>query len=114
MFHCGLWPLSSKCIVGLPKESGVGRNGVLEQFRYEVCITHLIHTHMHMYTHTHTHTHTRVYSLVLISLGTRGLGDYKVARMGTPTTDYKLVVRLWESGIQPHTHTHTHTHTETH
>ena len=28
-----------------------------------------------------------------------GLGDCKVARVGRPATDYKLVVRPWESGI---------------
>ena len=33
-------------------------------------------------------------------LSTSGLGDCKVARVGRPTTDYKLVVRPWESGIR--------------
>ena len=73
------------------------------------CALHTSYTHTctctltHMYTHTHTHTQTHAFVVRCqfqrpISLGTRGLGDYKVARMGTPTTDYKLV-RLWESGI---------------
>ena len=35
----------------------------------------------------------------LLSLSTSGLGDCKVARVGRPATDYKLVVRPWESGI---------------
>ena len=30
-----------------------------------------------------------------------GLGDCKVARVGRPATDYKLVVRPWESDIRP-------------
>ena len=30
------------------------------------------------------------------SLSTNGLGDCKVARVGRPATDYKLVVRPWE------------------
>ena len=32
---------------------------------------------------------------------TSSQGDQEVARVGTPTTDYKLVVRPWESGIRP-------------
>ena len=36
-----------------------------------------------------------------ISLSTSGLGDRKVARVVRPATDHKLVVRPWESGIQP-------------
>ena len=36
-----------------------------------------------------------------ISLSTSSLGDYKVARVGRPATDYKIVVRSWESGIPP-------------
>ena len=36
----------------------------------------------------------------LVSLSTSGLGDFKVARVGRPTTDYKLVVRPWESGMR--------------
>ena len=36
-----------------------------------------------------------------ISLRTSGLGDYKVARVGRPAADYKLVVGPWESGIRP-------------
>ena len=28
------------------------------------------------------------------------LGDYKVARVGRPTTYYKLVIRPWESGMR--------------
>ena len=36
-----------------------------------------------------------------ISLRTSGLGDCKVARVGRPTTEYKLVVRPWESGNRP-------------
>ena len=35
-----------------------------------------------------------------LSLSTSGLGDCKVARVGTPATDYKLVVRPWESGMR--------------
>ena len=35
----------------------------------------------------------------IISLSTSDLGDCKVARVGRPATDYKLVVRPWESGI---------------
>ena len=35
-----------------------------------------------------------------ISLSTSGLSDYKVARVGRPATDYKLVVRPWESGMR--------------
>ena len=35
------------------------------------------------------------------SLSPSGIGDCKVARVGTPATDYKLVVRPWESGIRP-------------
>ena len=31
-----------------------------------------------------------------ISFSTSGLGDCKVARMGRPTTDYKIAVRLGE------------------
>ena len=36
-----------------------------------------------------------------ISLSTSGFGDCKVARVGRPAIEYKLVVRPWESGIQP-------------
>ena len=36
-----------------------------------------------------------------ISLSTSGFGDCKVARVGRPATEYKLVVRPWESGIRP-------------
>ena len=35
-----------------------------------------------------------------MSLSTSGLGVCKVARVARPATDYKLVVRLWESGIR--------------
>ena len=37
----------------------------------------------------------------LISLSTSGLGDCKLGRVGRHVTDYKLVVRPWESGIRP-------------
>ena len=33
-------------------------------------------------------------------LSTSGLDDCKVARVGRPATDYKLVVRPWESGMR--------------
>ena len=33
-----------------------------------------------------------------ISCNTSRQVDQKVARVGRPTTDYKIVVRLWESG----------------
>ena len=36
-----------------------------------------------------------------ISLSTIGLGNCEVARVGRPTTDYKLAVRPWESGVRP-------------
>ena len=36
-----------------------------------------------------------------ISLSTSGFGDCKVDRVGRPATEYKLVVRPWESGIRP-------------
>ena len=32
-------------------------------------------------------------------IGSRG--DHEVARVGRPTTDYKIVVRPWESSLQP-------------
>ena len=35
-----------------------------------------------------------------ISLSTSALGDCKVARVGRPAIDYKLVVRPWESGMK--------------
>ena len=36
-----------------------------------------------------------------ISLSTSGFGDCEVATVGRPATEYKLVVRPWESGIRP-------------
>ena len=33
-----------------------------------------------------------------VSLSTSCLGDCKVARVGRPATDFKLVFRSWESG----------------
>ena len=38
-------------------------------------------------------------TLILKTYISRELGEYKVARVGRHTTDYKIVIRPWKSGI---------------
>ena len=35
-----------------------------------------------------------------ISHGTSSQGDQKVARVGRPAADYKIIIKPWENGIQ--------------